>query len=242
MVAALAGCGVSARSPTASTASTATNATTATTASTATHAAATAAPPQAHPQAIEPSAGAHGPATTADPAAIVSDPTAHAPSLQTVKRELRRLNLCGGATSAVDASPIAPSRVPGFVADPGTQQTEGQLPAITAALGALGRSLGVTIYGISGYRSPSHSVAVGGYADDPHTRGEAEDIGVGSLLRSSAARISEAQLARFDLYRPFDPSDDPGNSEVNHVQLIPRGGPLTPAVATDTYDPDPSCS
>ena len=127
--------------------------------------------------------------TTADPSAIVSDPTAHAPSLQTVKR-----------------------------------------------------ALGVTIYGISGYRSPSHSVAVGGYADDPHTRGEAEDIGVGSLLRSSAARISEAQLARFDLYRPFDPSDDPGNSEVNHAQLIPRGGPLTPAVATDTYNPDPSCS
>jgi hypothetical protein len=44
-----------------------------------------------------------------------------------------------------------------------------------------------------GYRTPAHSVAVGGYADDPHPRGQAEDIGVGSLLRWSAAQISEAR-------------------------------------------------
>ena len=49
----------------------------------------------------------------------------------------------------------------------------------------------MVIYGISGYRTPAHSVAVGGFADDPHTKGEAEDIGVNSLLRSSAARITE---------------------------------------------------
>ena len=205
---------------------------------------AAAAAPRSHPQAIEPTAGAHGftgRATGRNARAIVGDPHAHAPSLATVKRELRRLNLCGGATSAADASPIVVSKAPGFVADPGTQQTEGRLPTLTAQLNALGTSLGVTIYGISGYRSPSHSVAVGGYADDPHTRGEAEDIGVNSLLRSSAAQISEAQLARFGLYRPFDPTDDPGNAEVNHVQLIPSGGPLSPAVVSDTYDPDPSC-
>ena len=100
---------------------------------------------------------------------------------------------------------------------------------------------GVTIYGISGYRTPAHSVAVGGFADDPHTRGEAEDIGVNSLLRSSAAQISEAQLARFGLYRPFDPSDDPSNSEVNHIQLIPAGGPLSPGQATTVFSTDPRC-
>jgi hypothetical protein len=99
----------------------------------------------------------------------------------------------------------------------------------------------VTIYGISGYRSPAHSVAVGGFANDPHTQGKAEDIGVNSLLRSSAAQISGTELARFGLYRPFDPSDDPGNSEVNHIQLIPSTGPLTLAQATAAYDPDPSC-
>lgn len=173
---------------------------------------------------------------------ITGDPTAHAPSLRTVRRELVRLNLCGGTTSAADATPIVASSHPGFVADPGTVQTVGRLPLITADLTALGRALGVTIYGISGYRTPAHSVAVGGYADDPHTKGQAEDIGVDSLLRSSAAQISEAELARFGLYRPFDPSDDPANTEVNHVQLIPHGGPLSLAAATATFDPDPSCS
>lgn len=198
--------------------------------------------PRAHPQVINPTAGV----AAADPAATASadpvgDPSAHAPPLAVVKRELRRLNLCGGATSRAEAAPLVRAAAPGFIADPGTQQSEGQLPQLTAALDALGKALGVTIYGISGYRTPQHSVAVGGYADDPHTLGEAEDIGVNSLLRSSAAQITEAQLARYGLYRPFDPSDDPRNTEVNHVQLIPSGGPLTLAQATADFAPDPEC-
>ena len=112
---------------------------------------------------------------------------------------------------------------------------------LTARLDALAKSLGVVIYGISGYRTPAHSVAVGGFADDPHTKGQAEDIGVNSLLRSSAAQISEAQLARFGLYRPFDPSDDPNNTEVNHIQLIPAGGPLSLAQSTTQLVLDPRC-
>jgi hypothetical protein len=199
-----------------------------------------AAVPQAHPQAIEPTAGAQ--ATAGQGSAIVGDVHAHAPSLAQVKRELRQLNLCGGTTNSADAQPIVQTSTPGFVADPGTSQTVGQLPELTAQLNALGTSLGLTIYGISGYRTPGHSVAVGGFANDPHTRGEAEDIGVNSLLRSSAAQISEAELARFGLYRPFDPVDDPGNTEVNHVQLIPSGGPLTLAQSESTFDPDPTCS
>ena len=67
------------------------------------------------------------------------------------------------------------------------------------------------------------------------------DIGVGSLLRSSAAQISEAQLARFGLYRPFDPSDDPSNSEVNHIQLIPAAGALSLDQATATFSLDLRC-
>jgi hypothetical protein len=199
-----------------------------------------AAVPQAHPQAIQPTAGVQA-AASATGDAVVGDVTAHAPALAQVRRELKQLNLCGGATSAAEATPLVKSSLPGFIADPGTSQVEGELPQLTAALNALGKALGVTIYGISGYRSPAHSVAVGGFANDPHTQGKAEDIGVNSLLRSSAAQISEAQLARFGLYRPFDPSDDPNNSEVNHIQLIPSGGPLTLAQATSTWDPDPSC-
>jgi hypothetical protein len=193
--------------------------------------------PAAHPQVVEPSVG-----TGSDGSDVVGDVNAHAPSLASVKKELRQLNLCGGATSGANAQPLVKGAGPGFVADPGTNQSVGQLPALTAALNALGKSLGVTIYGISGYRTPAHSVAVGGYATDPHTKGLAEDIGVNSLLRSSAAQISEAELAKFSLYRPFDPSDNPSNSEVNHIQLIPAGGPLTLAVATASYDPDPTCS
>jgi hypothetical protein len=202
---------------------------------------ATVSTPEPHPQAIQPTAGQQAVATSAASAPFVGNANAHAPSLARVKQELKELNLCGGTTDAADAAPLVKSSGTGFVADPGTQQTEGQLPEITAQLNALGKALGVTIYGISGYRSPAHSVAVGGYADDPHTKGEAEDIGVNSLLRSSTAQISEAELANFGLYRPFDPSDDPNNTEVNHVQLIPHGGPLTLAQSTAAYDPDPSC-
>lgn len=198
--------------------------------------------PQRHPQAIEPTAGVQAADSPAAGSAIVGDVTAHAPPLAVVKRELRQLNLCGGVTDSAEATPIVKSSAPGFVADPGTNQSVGELPVITAELDALAKALGVTIYGISGYRTPAHSVAVGGYATDPHTQGKAEDIGVNSLLRSSAAQISEAELAKFGLYRPFDPSDDPNNTEVNHVQLIPSGGPLTLAQATGTWDPDPSCS
>lgn len=196
---------------------------------------------RAHPQAIEPTAGV---AATVDPSNAstpVGDPSAHALSLAEVKRELRILNLCGGASSAAFAQPVVQSAGSGFYPDPGTSQTVGELPVITARLDALGKALGVTIYGISGYRTPAHSVAVGGFADDPHTRGEAEDIGVGSLLRSSAAQIGEAELARFGLYRPFDPSGDPNNPEVNHVQLIPAGGPLSLGQATAFWSPDPRC-
>jgi Peptidase M15 len=196
--------------------------------------------PQAHPQAVQPAAGAHAAASVGGDA-IVGDVNAHAPSLAEVKRELRQLNLCGGAVSSADAAPVVQASGPGFVADPGTSQTEGQLPVLTARLDQVAKALGVVIYGISGYRTPAHSIAVGGFADDPHTKGEAEDIGVNSLLRSSAAQITEAQLAQYGLYRPFDPSDNPGNTEVNHVQLIPSGGPLTLAQSNATFDPDPSC-
>ncbi len=201
-----------------------------------------AAAPQAHPQVVEPTAGVQGAGGSSSAGApVVGDVNAHAPPLAEIRRELNRLNLCGGVTNQANAQPVVAASGPGFVADPGTSQTEGQLPQLTAQLGALGRALGVTIYGISGYRTPAHSVAVGGYANDPHTLGQAEDIGVGSLLRSSAAQISEAQLAAYGLYRPFDPSDNPNNTEVNHIQLIPAGGPLSLAQSTATWDPDPTC-
>src|SRR5690242_500486 len=196
--------------------------------------------PQAHPQAINPSAGSQAVVSPDSGAPPIGDTNAHAPPLAQVKHELIELNLCGGATSSAEAQPVVANAGSGFVADPGTTQNVGQLPELTARLNQLAQALHVTIYGISGYRTPAHSVAVGGFADDPHTKGEAEDIGVNSLLRSSAARISEAELARFGLYRPFDPTDDPANTEVNHIQLIPAGGPQ-PLASTNFVNPDPRC-
>ncbi len=179
--------------------------------------------PRPRPQAVNPTAG-QLPVAPAGPGPVVTgDVNDHAPSLAEVRHELKAFNLCGGATDSANAQPLLQASAPGFYPDPGTSQTEGALPRLTAELDALAKSLHVIIYGISGYRSPAHSVAVGGFANDPHTQGLAEDIGVNSLLRSGAAQISEAQLARFGLYRPFDPSDDPNNPEVNHLQLIPAG-------------------
>jgi hypothetical protein len=223
---AVAGCGAASRPSSPSTSSTAAGTTL----------------PQAHPQAIEPAAGAQATVAPGAAKAPTGDTNAFAPTLPQIKRELVELNLCGGATSGAEAQPVVAGAGVGFVADPGTVQDVGQLPELTARLDALAKALHVTIYGISGYRTPAHSVAVGGYADDPHTKGEAEDIGVNSLLRSSAARISEAELAKFGLYRPFDPTDNPANTEVNHVQLIPSGGPIPVVVAQATYAPDPTCS
>jgi hypothetical protein len=200
---------------------------------------------RAHPHVVQPNAGEASPDTTTvhttTTAVPVGDPNAHAPPLSQIKHELAILNLCGGATSDAFAEPVATAGGPGFVADPGTVQNVGQLPTLTARLDQLGKALHVTIYGISGYRTPQHSVAVGGFADDPHTQGQAEDIGVNNLLRSSAASISEAQLARFGLYRPFDPSDDPSNTEVNHIQLIPAGGVLSVGQAASVWARDPRC-
>jgi hypothetical protein len=197
--------------------------------------------PHAHPQVIQPSAGSQAVVSPDSGAPPIGDTNAHAPPLAQVKHELIELNLCGGATTSAEAQPVVANAGVGFVADPGTVQDVGQLPELTARLNALAQALHVTIYGISGYRTPAHSVAVGGFADDPHTKGEAEDIGVNSLLRSSAAQISEPQLAQYGLYRPFDPTDNPSNTEVNHIQLIPSGGPVPVVVAEATFAPDPTC-
>jgi hypothetical protein len=197
--------------------------------------------PKPHARAVEPQAGSDPSAKSKAGSDPVGDPTAHAQPLSKVKRELAMLNLCGGTNDPAQATPFGTNHGWGFVADPGTVQNVGELPVITHDLNELGIYLHVTIYGISGYRTPAHSVAVGGYADDPHTKGEAEDIGVNSLLRSSAAQITEAEMAKFGLYRPFDPTDAADNTEVNHVQLIPNGGPVPVTVVDDTFDPDPSC-
>lgn len=94
----------------------------------------------------------------------------------------------------------------GFFPAPGTNYSVGEEPVIAARLDALGRALGLHLIGISGYRTPAHSVEVGGFADDPHTRGEASDT-------PGVEGVPEATLEEFCLTRPF-----PGAREADHIQ------------------------
>ncbi len=95
-----------------------------------------------------------------------------------------------------------------FVAGPGTNYTAGKEPEIVRRLSQLGSSIGATLRGISGYRSPAHSVAVGGFPNDPHTKGEASDT-------EGTQKIPKRILNKFGLERPF-----PGAAEADHIQLL----------------------
>jgi hypothetical protein len=102
---------------------------------------------------------------------------------------------------------VAPSGDYGFFPAAGTNYSVGNEPALAARLNTLGKALGLHLIGLSGYRTPQHSVEVGGFADDPHTRGEASDT-------PGVEGVPEATLLRFGLTRPF-----PGAAEADHIQL-----------------------
>jgi hypothetical protein len=111
-----------------------------------------------------------------------------------------------GPTAATDTSG-APAGEYGFFPAPGTNYSVGEEPTIAARLDALGKALGLHLIGLSGYRSPQHSVEVGGFADDPHTRGEASDT-------PGVEGVPEGTLLQFGLTRPFG-----GAAEADHIQL-----------------------
>jgi peptidoglycan hydrolase CwlO-like protein len=116
----------------------------------------------------------------------------------------QRASYAGGGLSG---GPAPDNGQYGFFAAPGTNYSVGEEPTIAARLDRLGKALHLHLVGISGYRTPQHSVEVGGYADDPHTRGEASDtLGIEG--------VPEQTLLRFGLTRPF-----PGPAEADHIQL-----------------------
>jgi hypothetical protein len=94
----------------------------------------------------------------------------------------------------------------GFFPAAGTNYSVGQEPIVAARLDQLGRALRLHLIGISGYRTPQHSVEVGGFADDPHTRGEASDT-------PGVEGVAESALHQFCLTRPFG-----GPREADHIQ------------------------
>jgi hypothetical protein len=101
----------------------------------------------------------------------------------------------------------------GFVQAPGTDYTKGVEPILVKRLTKLAKALGINLTGISGYRSPQHSVEVGGFANDPHTRGQASDT-------PGVEGVSEAVLEKYGLTRPFG-----GAAELDHIQLFGPGSP-----------------
>ena len=96
----------------------------------------------------------------------------------------------------------------GLFLAPGTNYTVNEEPVIAARLDALGKALALHLIGISGYRTPQHSVEVGGFADDPHTRGDASDT-------PGIEGVQEATLEEYCLTRPF-----PGPREADHIQEL----------------------
>jgi peptidoglycan hydrolase CwlO-like protein len=96
----------------------------------------------------------------------------------------------------------------GFFPAPGTNYAVGDEPTLAAKLDRLGKALHLHLIGLSGYRTPQHSVEVGGFANDPHTRGQASDT-------PGVEGVSEATLNQFGLTRPFG-----GAAEADHIQLL----------------------
>ena len=118
-----------------------------------------------------------------------------------------------GGIAAAPAGCVNTAFVPhggsyGFFQAAGTDYSMGVEPVLAARLDALGRALGLHLIGISGYRSPAHSVEVGGFADDPHTRGVASDT-------PGVEGVPEGTLERFCLTRPFG-----GAREADHIQEL----------------------
>jgi peptidoglycan hydrolase CwlO-like protein len=117
----------------------------------------------------------------------------------------------GGPLAGPPPGPLGPfsqhAGTWGFFQAPGTNYSVGDEPALAARLDRLGKALHLHLIGVSGYRSPQHSVEVGGFANDPHTRGDASDT-------PGVEGVPEGTLRSFGLTRPFA-----GAAEADHVQL-----------------------
>lgn len=119
------------------------------------------------------------------------------------------IKLAGGSVVLTDTS------------DGPAEVRKGMEPQITARLLMLSAKVGQPVYVISAARTPQHSVEVGGFPDDPHTKGEAQDIGVGAPTLASAAAIPESTYESVGLYRPFGTAQGGSSAEDNHVQIMP---------------------
>jgi peptidoglycan hydrolase CwlO-like protein len=96
----------------------------------------------------------------------------------------------------------------GFFPAAGTNYGVHDEPELATRLAKMAKELHLHLIGLSGYRTPQHSVEVGGFPNDPHTRGQASDT-------PGVEGVSEATLEQFGLTRPFG-----GAAEADHIQLL----------------------
>ncbi|HEV3072739.1 MAG TPA: hypothetical protein VGY76_15075 [Solirubrobacteraceae bacterium] len=137
----------------------------------------------------------------------------HQQSLEHELATIQARELAASGNGLAYTGPVGPLNLTtegeyGFFPAAGTNYSVGVEPQIAARLNTLGKALHLHLIGISGYRTPQHSVEVGGFANDPHTRGEASDT-------PGIEGVPEATLNRFGLTRPF-----PGAAEADHIQLL----------------------
>jgi peptidoglycan hydrolase CwlO-like protein len=137
--------------------------------------------------------------------AILQARAAAAQRASFASRDVASVSVSAGVGAGVGAG--SDGGLYGFFPAPGTNYSVGEEPEIAARLDKLGKALHLHLIGLSGYRSPEHSVEVGGFADDPHTRGEASDT-------PGVEGVPEQTLLQFGLTRPF-----PGPAEADHIQL-----------------------
>jgi peptidoglycan hydrolase CwlO-like protein len=136
----------------------------------------------------------------------------HEQSLEHELATIQARELAASGNALAYTGPVGPVNLQtegeyGFFPAAGTNYSVGEEPQIAARLNTLGKALHLHLIGISGYRTPQHSVEVGGFANDPHTRGEASDT-------PGVEGVPEATLNRFGLTRPFG-----GAAEADHIQL-----------------------
>ena len=113
-----------------------------------------------------------------------------------------------GYSGPVPPLSISPQGGYGFFQAAGTNYSVGEEPEIARRLNTLGIALHLHLIGLSGYRTPQHSVEVGGFPNDPHTQGRASDT-------PGVEGVPESTLNRFGLTRPFG-----GAAEADHIQLV----------------------
>jgi hypothetical protein len=145
----------------------------------------------------------------------------------------------------MDKRPPGKSRLyPFLIFEPGVDWQHVN-PQLLQGLNRMGAQKGVVITVISGYRTPAHSVAVGGFADDPHTKGIAVDAEVGGKPVGSVFSAKQFQAAGLETGNQpgfFNGKPDPG-----HVQLpssaetpTPNASSAATTATTDTSAPTPS--